>query len=141
MRTAINFTVDCILLGLLAGVVWTGLVMRYVLPPGFRGCYGWTLWGLGRHDYGTIHYGLSVLMVLFSGIHLGLHWRWFCAKLNARVRTRGQSLIALLLVLFLFGLCIGSVFFLHKQVCKPNARPAAAAAEPGEKRSFFLIPK
>jgi len=131
MRTAINFTVDCILLGLLAGVVWTGLVIRYVLPPGFRGCYGWTLWGLSRHDYGTIHYGLSVLLVLLSGIHLGLHWRWFCATINSWVRYRGKSLLAAGIVLLLV-LCVASVFFLDKLVRKPNARPSVGTTEAWE---------
>jgi hypothetical protein len=118
MRTVINFIIDFILLILTAALMWTGLVMRFVLPPGYRGCYGWTLWGLSRHDYGFIHFVLSILMVVLCGVHLGLHWKWFCSLISKLTRYKGESLVAVTLVLLLFTISVGSIFFLDRYVYK-----------------------
>jgi hypothetical protein len=123
MRSIINFIVDFILLILTAAIVWTGLVMRFVLPPGYRGCYGWTLWGLSRHEYGHIHFVLSILMIILCGIHLGLHWKWFCSRINKLAHYKGKSLIVVILILLIISLSVGSIFLLDNKVYKTKARP------------------
>ncbi len=122
MRSQINFIIDFILLLLLAAIVWTGLIMRFLLPPGYRGCSGWTLWGLSRHDYGHMHFALSVVMLVFCGLHLALHWQWFQAKINRIIRYKGKSLAAALIVILVMALSIGSVFILGSQVYKAKPR-------------------
>ncbi|HUO10433.1 MAG TPA: DUF4405 domain-containing protein, partial [Phycisphaerae bacterium] len=56
-RNTLNFVMDVVLAVLAAGMIGTGLVMRYILPPGSG---QWRLlWGLGRHDWGDLHFWLA----------------------------------------------------------------------------------
>jgi len=92
-RATLNFVVDSIGLVALLLLVATGSVMKWVLPPGSGGGghgYGFRggrssgsdadhvqqLLGLGRHDWGDIHFLLALLFVLLILVHLVLHWTW-----------------------------------------------------------------
>lgn len=77
-RNAVNFAVDSAALLCMVGLLTTGLLVRYVLPPGTggRGRAGLELWGLGRHDWGEIHFWISVTLVSLLLLHVALHWRW-----------------------------------------------------------------
>jgi hypothetical protein len=87
-RTTLNFVVDLIGFVDLLLLATTGGILRWVLPPGSGGGHGdgfrrgrdpgeiKELLGLGRHDWGDIHFVLALLFVLVMLIHLYLHWRW-----------------------------------------------------------------
>jgi len=88
-RAAVNFIVDVVGFIDLLGLVCTGVIMKYILPPGsggygrgFRGGRGVPqeqireLWGLGRHEWGTIHFYLAILFVFLMIVHIILHWDW-----------------------------------------------------------------
>ena len=92
-RTALNFIVDLIAFADLLLLGATGVVLKWVLPPGsgghgraFHGGRGGdqirTLWGLGRHDWGDVHFVLSLLFLFLMLVHLLLHWTWIktCVK-------------------------------------------------------------
>ena len=50
---AINFVIDLISLLVLLALAATGLLLKYVLPPGSRGGRGLRLWGMDRHEGAT----------------------------------------------------------------------------------------
>jgi hypothetical protein len=98
-RTTLNFVVDLIAFANLLLLATTGTILKWVLPPGsggggggrgygFRGGRGagtgqvQQLLGLGRHDWGDIHFVLALLFVLVVLLHLVLHWTWIkaCAR-------------------------------------------------------------
>jgi hypothetical protein len=92
-RTTLNFIVDTIAFLDLLLLAATGTVLKWVLPPGsgghgqgFRGGRGAehikTLWSMGRHDWGDVHFVLSALFVFLMLVHLFLHWTWIktCIK-------------------------------------------------------------
>lgn len=97
-RTTWNFVVDAILFVDLLLLTGTGTILKWVLPPGsgggaehgFRGGRGLgpggsqvrQLLGLGRHDWGDIHFALALLFILLILGHLVLHWTWIkaCSK-------------------------------------------------------------
>jgi hypothetical protein len=100
-RTTLNFVVDLIAFVNLLLLATTGTILKWVLPPGsggggggrgygFRGGRGpgsgtshvQQLLGLGRHDWGDIHFVLALLFVLLILLHLVLHWTWIktCAR-------------------------------------------------------------
>ena len=98
-RTTLNFVVDLIGFVNLLLLAATGAVMRWVLPPGsggeqghgggFRGGRGPVevkeLLGVGRHDWGDIHFTLAVVFVSLILIHILLHWTW--------IKTCGKSIL------------------------------------------------
>jgi hypothetical protein len=84
-RTTLNFVIDLISFVALLGMVVTGIIMMYVLPPGtggggFRGGRGEqtapVLLSLSRHEWGKIHYCLALLFVVLMTAHILLHWTW-----------------------------------------------------------------
>ena len=100
-RATLNFVVDLIALVDLLLLAATGSIMKWVLPPGsggggrgygygFRGGRGpgpgggqvRQLLGLGRHDWGDVHFVLAVVFVSLILVHIVLHWTWIktCAK-------------------------------------------------------------
>jgi len=76
-RNTLNFVVDTVTALVMLGMVATGLVIRFVLPPGSGSRR--VLWGLGRHDWGDLHFWLAVGIGVLVLIHVALHWQLVCA--------------------------------------------------------------
>jgi len=87
-RVTTNYLVDAAAFLDLIILMATGVILKWVLPPGSGGGYGRgyrggrgpedvkQLLGLGRHDWGDIHFILSLLFVFLMLVHLILHWNW-----------------------------------------------------------------
>ncbi|MBN1612312.1 MAG: DUF4405 domain-containing protein [Polyangiaceae bacterium] len=75
-RTTTNFWLDVLSLLVILGLAFTGGIVHFVLPPG-TGHFD-LLFGLGRHDFGRIHFYLGVLAVVLLTVHVMLHWSWVC---------------------------------------------------------------
>ena len=56
-------------------VVSTGVLMRYVLPP--RSGKSVEILNYSRHEWGDIHFQITVLFLFILSIHLFLHWKFF----------------------------------------------------------------
>lgn len=80
-RSTLNVLVDVVTLLAIFVMVATGLVIRFVLPPGTGGGHGeggLALWGYGRHDWGDVHFWTSVVLAVLLVVHVALHWSWVC---------------------------------------------------------------
>ncbi len=100
-RATWNFVMDSISLVNLLLLATTGSIMRWVLPPGSGGGHGYgfrggrgpgpggeqvkQLFGLGRHDWGDVHFALALVFVTLILVHLVLHWTW--------IKTCGKTLL------------------------------------------------
>lgn len=71
----------------------TGVLMRYVLPPG-SGRWS-SVWGLSRHDWGTIHYWIALGFFAVLAAHLVLHWRFVAGLFGAHLRAGARLRLAL----------------------------------------------
>ena len=83
-RKNLNLIVD---IGAFAGFVLlttTGILMRYLLPPG-SGHHS-AIWGMDRHQWGSVHFWVSMALFLVLTLHLLLHWRWIAAVVRGRPR-------------------------------------------------------
>ena len=83
-RTKLNFIIDVVAFVGFVGLTTTGVLMRYILPPG-SGHYS-IIWSLDRHEWGGIHFWISVVFFLILALHLVLHWRWIASVLTGRPR-------------------------------------------------------
>ncbi|MCP4605852.1 MAG: DUF4405 domain-containing protein [Proteobacteria bacterium] len=84
---SLNFTIDLLAFVLMFSMIGTGLVIRYILPPGSgsrSGGYGLLLWGMDRHEWGGLHFWISVGLVLALALHVALHWSWVCNFVRRR---------------------------------------------------------
>ena len=80
-KTWLNFYVDLFLFLDFIMMMGTGLVIKYVLPPGSGGRHGGerhvkALLSMTRHEWGDIHFYLSILLITLITIHIILHWKW-----------------------------------------------------------------
>ena len=92
-RPKVNFVIDsCGFAGFVL-LTATGVLMRYVLPPG-SGRFT-TLWTLDRHGWGNIHFWLAIAFLSVLVIHLFLHWRWIATVLRGRPREGSGARVAL----------------------------------------------
>ncbi len=73
-RTELNFLIDIVAFIGFVVLTTTGVLMRYILPPG-SGHYT-TIWGLDRHAWGDIHFWVAVVFFSILVLHLVLHWAW-----------------------------------------------------------------
>ena len=97
-RNTFNFWIDALSLLVFLLLVLTGLLIYYVLPP-CGNCAGAstscefeaTLWGMGRHSYGTLHFYLSLTTIALMVLHAALHWSWLC---QTATRLLGWKAIA-----------------------------------------------
>ncbi len=88
-RSHLNFIID---IAAFAGFVFlttTGVLLRYLLPPG-SGRFAAIL-GLDRHQWGAVHFWISVFFFAILALHLLLHWRWVVGFISGRV-TEGSGL-------------------------------------------------
>ncbi len=143
-RNTFHFWLDIALFLVMTIVILSGLVMKFLLPPGTGGRSGGPrleLGGLGRHDIGAIHFYLALALLAGLVLHLALHWKWVNGTLwgFARARTaNGQTqarqagwqrrikIASLTFVVFILGLGTGG-FFWAKNTIVASPEPAGPA--------------
>ncbi|OQK16673.1 hypothetical protein AU255_01845 [Methyloprofundus sedimenti] len=81
-RVNLNFIIDVVAFVGFIVLTTTGVLMRYVLPPG-SGHYS-TIWSLDRHEWGGIHFWISIVFFSILSLHLVLHWRWIGGVVTGR---------------------------------------------------------
>jgi hypothetical protein len=108
-----NIVTDLLAAASLTVMVATGVVIWFVLPPGTNRSH-W-LWGMMRHEWGTLHAAASVVLLAAITVHVALHWRWLVTNLCKRAglgawaaghgRLAGALVVLLLVIpLGVFGL-------------------------------------
>ncbi|MEY3289431.1 MAG: hypothetical protein RLZZ419_1673 [Pseudomonadota bacterium] len=93
-RTLANIIIDIIAAFLLLGMIATGYIIRFPLPPGSNKTL--SLWGYNRHQWGDGHFWISLGLLIVLVIHLVLHWNWIVTVIGKRchlVKTAHPSLI------------------------------------------------
>lgn len=109
----------------------TGYVLEFVLPPGTNKSS--SLWELTRHQWGSIHAWLGLLMIVVILCHLTLHWQWIVsviAKLLSKARP-GQLKTGLIAVGMLSA---GMVVFgyVAQNSVKPISEPLSDTCPPDD---------
>jgi hypothetical protein len=92
-RITKNFSIDLIAFIGFILLTTTGILMRYILPPGSG--HSRTIWGLDRHEWGAIHFWISVIFLGVLAIHFVLHWRWIVNVTLGRPREDSGLRVAL----------------------------------------------
>jgi hypothetical protein len=86
-RSTLSFIIDAVSFVDLLALIGTGVILRWVLPPGTGGLgralsggqggeHIKELWGMSRHEWGTIHFWYAMVFVVLMAVHVVLHWTW-----------------------------------------------------------------
>jgi len=107
-KTDWQYLVDTLLFLCIVGIAFIGLLLGLIIPKGPSAPESAKYFlGLHRHQWGNIHFYLSITFVTFVIIHLILSWKWIKGKAS-QLFKRGWSAaliitaIASILILFLF---------------------------------------
>jgi hypothetical protein len=133
MRKAnLNFLVDGVAFAAFVFLAATGVLVRWVLPPGSG--HFTTLWGMDRHEWGHVHFWTAVALLAALALHLFLHWRWILHMVKGRPRQGSGIRVALAVVgiIGLAGLAAAPFFGPLEQSGEPphRLRSADASEEP-----------
>jgi len=118
-KSAVNFLVDAVALAAIMLLGATGILIRYVLPPG-SGHFS-QLWGRDRHQWGQIHFWIAVVLLCTVVLHLFLHWQWIVSTVRGRPGSRSAMRIGLAIagILLVAGVMVAPFF---GQVNRPASR-------------------
>jgi hypothetical protein len=95
-RSHTNLIVDAVAFAAFVLLAATGILMRYVLPPG-SGHFS-TVWGMDRHEWGQIHFWIAVILTGVLTLHLLLHWSWIVGMIRGRAHQASAVRIALAII-------------------------------------------
>jgi len=113
-KSKLNLVIDALLLLCIAAIAGIGLLMKYVLVPGYQRweIYGRNVellfWGLGRHDWGAIHFVIGLAFLVLLILHIILHWGIIITIYRKLIPNRlvrfiiAVILISLTIILFIF---------------------------------------
>ena len=78
-----NLQVDVMAAVLMVAMIATGYILRFPLPPGSNKSL--SLWGLTRHSWGTVHFWISLGLLVLVVVHVCLHWQWVVVSVKRRL--------------------------------------------------------
>jgi Domain of unknown function (DUF4405) len=117
-RPTLNLVVDATAFAAFVLLTSTGVLLRYVLPPG-SGRHT-TIWGLDRHEWGQIHFWISMAFLTCLGVHLFVHRRWIASVIQGRPREGSGLRVALGVIGLLAVLAAAAAPFLAEVEREPR---------------------
>jgi hypothetical protein len=131
-RAKLNFAVDTVAFMAFVLLIATGILIRYVLPPG-SGHFS-ELWGMDRHEWGEIHFWIAVTLLGSLVLHLFLHWRWIISMVKGHPseESGGRMALASVGLVALVGLAVAPFFSPVEQTGEPPRRLHSSMAGEAE---------
>lgn len=135
-RTVVNLVVDLAAATLFIGMIATGIVLRFPLPPGTNKIL--SLWGLTRHQWGEIHSWISLGLLGALLVHVILHWPWIVSvigrHLHVAMATPGHCVRSGAATLLILGVVLGLFVWAAYRSVQPIAESARVGVCPPEDR-------
>lgn len=92
-KTKINLVIDAIMFVLLMAVAGLGFLIKYVLIAGYKrnaqydGEVNLYFLGLDRHEWGSIHLWLGIILIVLLILHIILHWNLIVCIFSRMIKT------------------------------------------------------
>jgi hypothetical protein len=132
-KTKLNLIIEALMLLCVAGIGGIGLLMKYVLVPGYQrwDIYGRNVdlffWGLNRHEWGMIHLVIAFVFLALLVLHNVLHWGVIVGIYRKLVPSRlARCIVAVILI------CLTILLFIFPVFVKPEVQERG----PGRGRSW-----
>lgn len=107
-KPVLNFAIDSVSFFAFVLLITTGVLMRYLLPPGSGRIS--TIWGWNRHEWGDIHFWIAIIFFSILALHLILHWDWVVCRVRGRqcedTQARFRVLLAVIAIITLLALAL-----------------------------------
>ena len=126
-KSKLNLVIDALLLLCVAAILGIGLLIKYILVPGYQRweIYGRNvslfLWGLDRHRWGTIHLIIGLVFLALLVLHVALHWDMIVGIYRKLIPNRFARWITALVLICLTILLFGFSYFVKPEVLEYGA--------------------
>jgi hypothetical protein len=125
-------------------LVGTGVLLKFVLPPGSGRVLGHggggrgggrpvaLVWDMTRHEWGEIHFWLSVLFLVVVALHLLIHWRWILVSFKGRHPQESRLLagLGLVAVVGILAVAVAPLLSPKKTVSRRELQQERAGEQP-----------
>lgn len=80
-KSTLNFTINALMLFCMCAIIGIGFLIKYTLVSGqeqmikYGNKIGLTLFGIDRHQWGTIHLIIGYILIGLLLLHIILHWK------------------------------------------------------------------
>lgn len=121
-KSRLNFYLDVLMFLCMSVIAGIGFLLKYTLITGRESQikYGnnveLSLFGMGRHDWGAIHFVISFLFLGLLALHLYLHWKTVIHVFNKLVQRKVPNKIILLSFIIISSLLMISPFFIKPKI-------------------------
>ncbi len=126
-----DFVVNATAFTLFVLLAATGILMRFVLPKGSGESLA--VWGLGRHDWGAVHFWIAASMLAIIALHLLFNRHWVVSVVRGRRNpaTAGRRVAAgLAAVVVLLALALAPLLSPVTRTGKPAEHELEAGMAP-----------
>lgn len=116
-KNKLNFYIDIAMFLIMGALIGIGILIKYVLIPGQE---RWvllgdnmelTFWGLGRHEWGTIHLILGGVLFVLLILHIIFHWKTIKCFFRRYIATfSGRTFVSAVTVVLFVLLAVFPVF-------------------------------
>jgi len=143
LKPKLNLVIDFIMLIVMMSVAGLGLLMKYVLLPGFKinEIYGSNVelyfWGLDRHQWGTIHLWLALFFIFLLILHIIFHWDMIVSIFRQMVQSKTTRLAFFIIIGILSVFLALAPFFIKPEIAQlerkhnRNRIPESIQLDPG----------
>jgi hypothetical protein len=121
-KSKLNLIIDALLSLCIAAVVGIGLLIKYVLVPGYLRweIYGRNVelffWGLDRHQWGTIHLIIGIVFLVLLVLHIVLHWPMIVSIYRKLIPNRFARWVTALILIFITIFLLAFSYFVKPEV-------------------------
>lgn len=132
----LNFVIDTVAFVTFVLLISTGILMRYILPPG-SGNFS-ELWGMNRHAWGQIHFWVAIVFITSIVVHLFLHWKWIVHVIKGGQNKKDFIRVALSVsaLVILIGIAVIPLFGSVEQKGEPPHK--LRSNEPVENQNYNI---
>lgn len=126
-KIKLNLSIDIIMFIILMALTGIGLMIKYVLIPGFlrNQIYGENVElyfiGLDRHQWGNIHLIISFVFLFLLILHIVFHWKLIVSVFKAMVGKRNPRIVFVISFVFLSLLLGVSPLFINPEIKEDHA--------------------
>ncbi|MCU4175644.1 DUF4405 domain-containing protein [Carboxylicivirga sp. N1Y90] len=143
-KSTINYFIDALLLLCLCAITGIGILIKYTLPPGrskwaeFGSNHNMLWLNMDRHQWGQIHFIISMVLIALLVFHIALHWSFVTNVTKRLIKSSSIKIVYTALFITLSALFISFPFFVsptlgsefkHSQHLKVNSETAVKTHE------------
>lgn len=117
-----NLVIDMVLLLIMSAMLGIGLMIKYILITGeekiirYGSNFRQTIFGMDRHEWGTIHLYIGYAMVGFLLLHIVLHWKSIFTMFKNLIRNSTARVSAAVLLVIVSLMFVFIPFIMQPQV-------------------------